>query len=166
MTTLVLLPPHSDVTAAWPQRLAAEVPGLRVLRPETSELAAEALRTADAAYGALPAELLRHAGRLRWLQAPQAGPDPGFYHPALIEHPVQVTNMRDTYTDHVATHTLALVLALCRGLPRYVRRQAIALWEPDWDPGAVVSLSEATALVVGVRALGTELGRLLHAFGV
>jgi phosphoglycerate dehydrogenase-like enzyme len=165
VTTLVLLPPHSDVTAAWPQRLAAEVPGLRVLRPDTPELAAEALRTADAAYGALPPDLLRHAGRLRWLQAPQAGPGRGFYHPALVEHPVQVTNMRDTYTDHVAAHTLALVLAVARGLPRYVRDQERARWAPDRDPKAVLVLGEAIALVVGVGAVGAEVGRLLSAFG-
>ena len=165
MTTLVLLPPHDDVTAAWPQRLTAEVPGLRVLRPETPELVAEALRTADAAYGALPAELLRHAERLRWLQAPQAGPGRGFYHPALVEHPVQVANMRDTYTDHVAAHTLALVLAVARGLPRYVRDQERARWAPDRDPKAVLVLGEATALVVGVGAVGAEVGRLLAAFG-
>ncbi|WP_433015226.1 D-2-hydroxyacid dehydrogenase [Kribbella sp. CA-294648] len=165
MSLLVLVPPQRDSTADWPERLMAAVPGLTVVRP-AAEDAAEALRTADAAYGVLPVELLRATTRLRWLQAQQAGPPPGFYYPELIAHPVVVTNMRDTYTDHVATHTLALVLAMCRGLPRYVRRQAIALWEPDWDPGAVVSLSEATALVIGVGALGTEIGRLLHAFGV
>ena len=110
MTTLVLLPPPDPATAAWPERLSSEVPGLRVLRPETPEQVVHALRTADAAYGALPADLLGHAERLRWLQAPQAAPPPGFYHQALVEHPVQVTNMRDTYTDHVAAHTLALVL--------------------------------------------------------
>ena len=165
MTTLVLLPPHSEATAAWPQRLTAEVPGLRILRPETSEQAAEALRSADAAYGVLPAELLRSADRLRWLQAPQAGPDRGFYHEALVEHPVQVTNMRDTYTDHVATHALALVLAMSRGLPRYVRDQERSRWAPDREPGAVLALSEATALVVGVGAVGAEVGRLLAAFG-
>jgi phosphoglycerate dehydrogenase-like enzyme len=73
--------------------------------------------------------------------------------------------MRDTYTDHVAAHTLSLVLALCRGLPRYFRDQQSAAWNPDWDPAAIVSLSEAKALIVGVGALGTEIGRLLHAFG-
>jgi phosphoglycerate dehydrogenase-like enzyme len=165
MTTLVLLPPHAEATAAWPQRLAVEVPDLRILRPETSEQAAEALRSADAAYGMLPAELLRSAERLRWLQAPQAGPDPGFYHAALVEHPVQVTNMRDTYTDHVSTHTLALVLAMARGLPRYIRDQERSRWAPDREPGAVLALSEATALVVGVGAVGAEVGRLLAAFG-
>lgn len=163
--TLVIVPPHQDETATWPQRLADTVPGLRVLRPDTAEEAAVALREADAAYGALPEELLAHAERLRWLQAPQAGPPAGFYHPKLIEHPAVVTNMRDTYTDHVATHTMALVLALARGLPRYVREQARSTWAPDWDPGSVIAMAESTALIVGVGAIGKEVGRMLAAFG-
>lgn len=163
--TLVLIPPQRDSTADWPERLMASVPGLTVLRP-SAEDAAEALSTADAAFGVLPIELLAATTRLRWLQAQQAGPPPGFYYPELVAHPVVVTNMRDTYTDHVATHTVALVLALCRGLPRYVRDQQTATWNPDWDPEAILSLSEATALIVGVGALGTEIGRLLSAFGV
>ncbi|MEU7863235.1 D-2-hydroxyacid dehydrogenase [Nonomuraea sp. NPDC049141] len=164
-TTLVLLPPHDPATESWPDRLGQAVPELVVRRPRTREEAADALAEADAAYGTLPPDLLAHAGRLRWLQAPQAGPPPGFYHPALVAHPVRVTNMRDTYTDHVAAHTLALVLALARGLPRYAREQARANWAPDWDPDAVLALSEATALVVGVGAIGAEVGRLLAAFG-
>jgi phosphoglycerate dehydrogenase-like enzyme len=125
----------------------------------------DALHTADAAYGVLPAELLAVATKLRWLQAPQAGPPPGFYYPELVAHPLVVTNMRATYTDHVAEHTLALVLSLTRGLPRYIQDQSRAEWNPDWDPTSVVPLSEATALVIGVGAVGAEIGRLLAAFG-
>lgn len=163
--TLVMVPPHQDGTATWPERLARAVPDLRVLRPETDEETRAALPEADAAYGALPEDLLAHAERLRWLQAPQAGPPPGFYHPALIAHPVEVTNMRDTYTDHVATHTMALVLALARGLPRYVREQQQSNWAPDWNPDSVLALAESQALIVGVGAIGAEVGRLLAAFG-
>lgn len=163
--TLVMVPPHHDDTASWPRRLAEAVPGLRVLRPGTVAEAAVALREADAAYGALPEDLLVHAGSVRWLQAPQAGPPAGFYHPRLVEHPLQVTNMRDTYTDHVATHTMALVLALARQIPRYVRAQARSEWAPDWDPASVLSLAESSALVVGVGAIGREVGRMLSAFG-
>jgi phosphoglycerate dehydrogenase-like enzyme len=163
--TLVMVPPHEAATDGWAERLARAVPGIVVRRPETAQAAEAALRDADAAYGRLPESLLRHAGRLRWLQAPQAAPPPGYYHQALIEHPVTVTNMRDTYTDHVAAHTLALVLALARGLPAYVRDQTRARWAPDWDPGAVLPLAEAHALIVGAGAVGAEVGRLLAAFG-
>lgn len=165
MTRLVLVPPQQESTADWPQRLMSDVPGLTVLRPAVDDAAA-ALTTADAAYGVLPPELLAVCTRLRWLQAQQAAPPPGFYHPELVAHSVQVTNMRATYTDHVAEHTLAMVLALTRGLPRYVRAQQHADWQPDWDPGSVVPLSEATAVIVGVGAVGAEVGRLLAGFGV
>lgn len=163
--TLVMLPPQRAELADWPRRLEQAVPQVRVVSPETPEAAAEALRSAEAAHGRLPAELLRHATRLRWLQAPQAAPPPGFYHPELIAHPVTVTNMRDTYTDHVAHHTVALVLALARDLPRYVRDQGRARWEPRLGPGSVLAMAQASALVVGVGAIGAEVGRLLAAFG-
>lgn len=161
---LVMVPPQRDSTADWAARLMSAVPGLTVVRPAMEDAAYE-LATADAAYGVLPVRLLAATTRLRWLQAQQAGPPPGFYYPELVAHPVQVTNMRDTYTDHVAAHTLGLVLALCRGLPRYLRDQQVAAWNPDWDPAAIVSLTEAKVLIVGVGALGTEIWRLLEAFG-
>lgn len=163
--TLVMVPPHAEATAGWPTRLTRAVPGLRVLRPDSEAETTRALAEADAAFGTLPPELLRHAPRLRWLQAPQAGPPPGFYHDELLAHPVEVTNMRDTYTDHVATHTLALVLALARGLPAYVRAQAAGSWAPDRDPASVWPPAGATALVVGAGAVGAEVGRLLAALG-
>ncbi|MFF1762773.1 D-2-hydroxyacid dehydrogenase [Streptomyces sp. NPDC058266] len=163
--TLVLVPPAPQETRTWPERLVQAVPGIDVLVPRGPEDVAAALGRADAAYGALTPELLAAADQLRWLQAPQAGPPPGFYHPSLVRHPVQVTNMRDTYTDHVAAHTLALVLALARQIPRYVRDQSAAHWAPDWSDGAVVALGEARALVVGTGAVGAETGRLLAAFG-
>ncbi|MFJ2195709.1 D-2-hydroxyacid dehydrogenase [Streptomyces violaceusniger] len=163
--TLVLVPPLPDETRSWSDKLMEAVPGIEVLCPQGPEDVGAALGRADAAYGTLTPELLGMAGNLRWLQAPQAGPPPGFYHPALVRHPVQVTNMRDTYTDHVATHTLALVLALARQLPHYVREQAAANWAPDWSDGGVLPLGEARALVVGTGAVGAETGRLLAAFG-
>ncbi|GAA0612824.1 D-2-hydroxyacid dehydrogenase [Kribbella sandramycini] len=157
--TLVLLQPATPETADWPGRLEAALPGLRVVRE------VEALPEADAVYGVLPAELLATCRQLRWLQAPQAGPAPEFYYPELVTHQVVVTNMRDTYTDHVAAHTLALVLGMARGLPRYVRAQQSATWAPDWDPGSVLVLGESRVLVVGAGAVGAEIGRLLSEFG-
>jgi phosphoglycerate dehydrogenase-like enzyme len=163
---LVMLPPQSDQTRRWARRLADEVAGVRVSCPEDAEEATAELADADAAYGTLPPDLLRHAGRLRWLQAPQAGLPPGYFHAELQAHPVVVTNLRATYTEHVATHALAMVLALVRGLPRYAARQARREWDADWNPGSVLHLPEAAALVVGVGAVGGEVGRLCAAFGM
>jgi phosphoglycerate dehydrogenase-like enzyme len=162
---IVMLPPQSEQTERWAAKLAEEVPGVTVSRPADERAAAAELADADAAYGTLPPGLLRHAPGLRWLQAPQAGPPAGYFYPELRDHPVQVTNLRATYTDHVATHAVAMVLALARGLPRYAAQQARREWRPYWDPAEVLHLPEATVLVAGVGAVGAEVGRLCAPFG-
>src|SRR5437667_41624 len=90
-TTLLMLPPQTTTTRAWATRLAGAVPQIAVVVAETEHDAARAVRHADAAFGTLPDALLRDAGRLRWLQAPQAAPPAGYYSSALIAHPVFVT---------------------------------------------------------------------------
>jgi phosphoglycerate dehydrogenase-like enzyme len=161
---LVVLPPQTDSSREWARRLASDVPEAAVVVAEDAAEAARVLPDAEAAFGTLPRELLVRAPRLRWLQAPQAGPPAGYYYPELVDHPVVVTNLRGTYTDHVATHAVAMLLALARNLPDYVRRQTGHEWAPL--PAAdVLHLPRATVLVVGVGAVGTEIARLLAPFG-
>jgi phosphoglycerate dehydrogenase-like enzyme len=126
-TTLMMLPPQTPTTRAWAARLAAAVPDLSVVVAETEPDGARAVGDADAAFGTMPDALLREARRLRWLQAPQAAPPAGYYTPALIAHPVVVTNFREIYNDHIGAHIMAFVLAFARGLhyciPRQLRRE-------------------------------------------
>jgi phosphoglycerate dehydrogenase-like enzyme len=165
MTTFVFLPPRTAGIIAWAERLARDVPELTVLAVEDEAEAAAVLEQADAAYGALPGPLVAKAARLRWLQAPAAGPPAGFYNTELVRHPVVVTNMRGTYTDLVATHAVALLLALSRGLPTFFSRQARRQWQPRPDPDTILYLPDATVLIVGLGAVGSEVARLLAAFG-
>src|SRR6267142_881096 len=74
MPSIVMLPPQTGTTRAWAARLGEAVPQLSVVVAADGEQAARALAGAEAAYGTLPAALLKHATRLRWLQAPQAAP--------------------------------------------------------------------------------------------
>jgi len=157
---MVLLPP--GVLEHWPAAIREAVPGVEVVvaAPET---AAAALSDADAAFGTLTPDLLAAAPRLRWLQAPAAGPPAGYYHRELIEHPVTVTNFREIYNDHLGAHILAFVLAFARGLHVYFPRQQARNWQPGFTP---VHLPEATAVLIGVGGIGAETARLLAAFGV
>src|SRR5436309_13553155 len=98
-TTLLMLPPQSDKTRAGSKGLQEAVPSLTVVVAETDADAARAIGNADAAFGTMPDALLARAGRLRWLQAPQAAPPAGYYTPALIAHPAVVTNFREIYND-------------------------------------------------------------------
>lgn len=166
MTTLLMLPPQTVTTRAWAARVAAEVPQLSVVVAEDEADAARVIADADAAFGTMPAALLAKAGRLRWLQAPQAAPPAGYYYPALIEHPVAVTNFREIYNDHISAHVMAYVLAFARGLHHYLPRQARREWKREPNDTGVVHLPDATMLIVGVGGIGAETARLAAAFGM
>lgn len=161
MFQMVLLPPY--VEPDWPDRLAEAVPGCRAEVFERPEDAAEAIVTADAAYGTVPPELFELAERLRWIAAPLAGLGPDWFHPALVRSDVAVTNMRGIYNEHLAGHLLGFVLAFSRRFDVFLPQQAAHVWKRG-EP--MIDLASSTALVVGVGGSGAEAGRLCKAFGM
>jgi phosphoglycerate dehydrogenase-like enzyme len=166
-TTMLMLPPQSEKTRAWATRLKEAVPALAVIVAESEADAARAIGDADAAFGTMPDALLGKAARLRWLQAPQAAPPAGYYTPALIAHPVVVTNFREIYNDLIGAHIMAFVLAFARGFHQYFPRQVRREWRPEGgEDSGVVHLPDATALIVGVGGIGSEAARLMAAFGM
>src|SRR5882724_9055519 len=165
MTTLLMLPPQTTITLSWAARVAATLPELTVVVAEDEAHAAREIGRVEAAFGTPSPSLLRQAGRLRWLQAPQAAPPAGYYHDDLIRHPVVVTNFREIYNDHIGAHIMAFVLAFARGFHTYLPQQLRREWKrtPSED-GGVIHLPEATALIVGVGGIGAEAARLMDAF--
>jgi phosphoglycerate dehydrogenase-like enzyme len=164
---LVMLPPQTEVFRNWATRLAAAVPEVQVVVAEGMQQAQHEIVDADAAFGALPLDLLKRAGRLRWLQAPQAAPPAGFYYPELIAHPVVATNFREIFNDHIGAHIMAFVLSFARGFHRYIPQQTRREWsKAEQEDGDVVHLPDATALIVGVGGIGAEAARLAAAFGL
>jgi phosphoglycerate dehydrogenase-like enzyme len=167
MPTLVMLPPQSEKTRAWAARLKEAAPGLSIVVAETEADAARTIADADAAYGTISDALLARAARLRWLQAPQAAPPAGYYTPALIAHPVAVTNFREIYNDLIGAHIMAFVLAFARGFHLYLPRQLRREWRPEaGEESGVVHLPDTSALIVGVGGIGSETARLMAAFGM
>ncbi|HMN27147.1 MAG TPA: D-2-hydroxyacid dehydrogenase [Caldilineaceae bacterium] len=166
MLQLVLMPPQSEWTRSWVSRLEAALPDYVIVAPETDEEARTVIGDADAAYGWVPPDLLPLAHKLRWLHSAAIGPPAGYYYPALIEHPLVVTNPRGIYDDHISQHILMVVLALARGLPAYLAAQQQRRWDPDAHPGPALDLATATALIAGVGGIGHETARLCAAFGM
>ncbi len=165
-TQFLMLPPQNAKTREWGARLAAALPEIEVIVAEDRARAEQAIGAAEAAFGAIPPELLRQARRLKWLQAPQAAPPAGYYYPELVAHPVQITNFREIYNDHIGAHVMAFVLAFARGLQRYIPQQLRREWRKPAQNEGVVHLPEATALIVGVGGIGSEIARLCAAFGM
>ncbi|HXC29239.1 MAG TPA: D-2-hydroxyacid dehydrogenase, partial [Stellaceae bacterium] len=95
-----------------------------------------------------------------------AAPPAGYYYPELVAHPVEITNFREIYNDHIGAHVMAFVLAFARGLQRYIPQQLRREWNKPAQNEGVVHLPEATALIVGVGGIGSEIARLCAAFGM
>ncbi|MCC6174875.1 MAG: D-2-hydroxyacid dehydrogenase [Chloroflexi bacterium] len=166
MPKLVIMPPLDDLKRSFATRLPVDLPQYTVVAPETEDEARRELPDAEAAYGWISPDLLPLAGKLRWLQNPDAGPRPGYFYPALIEHSVVIANPRGIYNDHISQHVMMFLLALARGLPYYVEAQREHRWDPDARPRPALDLGEATALIVGVGGIGQETARLCDAFGM
>jgi phosphoglycerate dehydrogenase-like enzyme len=162
----VMLPPQSAITRDWAAKLAGQVPEVRVVVAEDADTAAREIVDAEAAFGWLSRDLLAKAGKLRWLQAPQAAPAAGYYYPELISHPLAVTNFREIFNDHISAHVMAFVLAFARGLHVYIPQQLRHEWKKPSEDLGVVHLPEATMLIAGVGGIGAETARLASAFGI
>ena len=166
MPKLIMMPPQNAELQDWAHRIHTELPIYDIVLPETDNQVSQHLPDADAVYGWVSPEQLPLAENLRWLQSPAAGPSPGFYYPALIEHPVVVCNPRGIYNDHIAQHIMMFVLALSRGLPYYMDAQRAGIWDKDARKHGYIDVAQATALIVGVGGIGQETARLCNAFGM
>ena len=158
---LVICPPNYQED--WPEKLQAAISGIDVQLCPTVGEAMEVIGDADAAFGDIVPELFERAKNLKWIACPQAGPRAGYYHQALIDSGVVLTNTREIYNDHISAHIMSLLLAFARGLQVYIPQQVQGEWRQGYD---TVYLPEATAMVVGVGGIGGETARLCSAFGM
>lgn len=178
---LVIFPAIDEVR----RQLVAETAGAKARVTNAPDLASAlaAMPTADAFFGKLTPQLLAAAPRLRWVQSPTASLE-HFLFPALIEHPCQLTNMRGIFSDVIADHVMGYVISFARNLHLYRDQQRSGRWEPIGSDGpalpdfaqgpGVVSpvdrahlhLADCTLGVVGVGAIGEEVCRRAHAFGM
>ncbi|MCW5746054.1 MAG: D-2-hydroxyacid dehydrogenase [Alphaproteobacteria bacterium] len=158
---MVLLPP--DMGRDWPDKIRRAVPGVEVTAYDSPAAAANAIVTADAAYGTVPRDLLARAKRLRWIAAPRAGLGGDWFYDELVNSPVVVTNLRGIYNESLAHHIMGFVLAFAHRFDHYLPQQRERAWKRG--PG-MLDLTHMTALIVGVGGAGAEAARLCAAFGM
>lgn len=171
-------------------RFALEEPHLGALRAAFPAVAfpvcatdgelAAAIGDADALIGggAVSAELLAAAPRLRWVQLPVAGVE-RMVTPAMLARGITITTFSGVTAPNIAEHLLAMMFAFARNLPVLVRQQDRHVWRegeaaPDpatrgasrtmWPP--VFELGGQTLGVVGLGAIGDALARRAHGVGM
>jgi len=99
-------------------------------------------------------EVLSKNPQLTWVQLPFAGVD-AFVD--ILDAPPTFTCAKGSYSQPVAEHALALMLALGRTIPERVRTNS-------WGEKFAVSLYESKVLIVGGGGITAELLRLLAPF--
>ncbi len=139
-------------------------PAELLLFSDHAEFAAQ-LRRCEVLYGRIRAGELRGAPHLRWVHAGSAGVD-GLPLGELAAAGVLLTNARGQHADAMADHALALLLALSRRLPAFVRAQARRSWQPAGEPGEPGELAGRRLGILGYGAIGQAIAGRAVAFGM
>ncbi len=149
--------------------LAANHPDIDFVEVEDNQGLAKALPGADALfvsnriYDADMAKIVREVGTdLRWIQFFTAGFDNGVKNGFPVG--VQVTNAAGIGAPMVATQAVALMLALARRYPMINERRAQEDWARDEISPTVVSLEDATLVIIGLGSVGREVARRAKPF--
>ena len=106
----------------------------------------------------------RKAPRLKWLHVFNAGVD----HPIFAEmlgRGVRLTTSAGSTAVPIAQTAIMGLLALARGLPRWLAAQRSRQWNPERE-NPPRDLQGQTAIVLGLGHIGTEVARLARALGL
>jgi phosphoglycerate dehydrogenase-like enzyme len=113
----------------------------------------------DVAMGAVPADALAVAKKLRWMQHTEAGVDTVLY-PALVQSPVVVTNMARMFAPAISETAVSMLLALTRGLVKdYIPNFAAKKYVADHN---LVEVDGLTMGFVGMGGLGQATATRAH----
>jgi phosphoglycerate dehydrogenase-like enzyme len=164
------------------EKIVAAAGSMTVVSAPSEVAALAEISDANAFFGKLTPELLAASERLRWVQSPTASLE-HFLFPALIEHPLTLTNMRGLFSDVIADQVFGYLLCFARNLHLYLRNQLEAHWAPVGGEEARSSsltgpcnvtaidlahrqLSGSTLGVVGLGSIGREIAHRAAAFGM
>lgn len=114
-------------------------------------------------YGSdIDSALLGQAVSLKWLMVASAGVDQ-IPLKEIAELDILVTNVSGIHKTPMAESVLGHMLALVRSIPDIYKLNETREWGSKFKSA---ELKGSTAIILGPGAIGSEIGRLLQAFGV
>ncbi|MBB5181826.1 phosphoglycerate dehydrogenase-like enzyme [Planomicrobium koreense] len=108
------------------------------------------------------AEDIEAARKLKWIMVASAGIEK-MPHEAIAARGITVSNVKGIHKTPMAESVLAHILSLKRSLSFIYESQQKGEWNRKTGSS---ELRGSTALILGPGAIGSEIGRLLQAFGV
>jgi phosphoglycerate dehydrogenase-like enzyme len=112
----------------------------------------------------LPAEAQDAADKLVWIQGGGAGME-SYLNESFRARNFVLTNASGVSAPNMAEHTIAMILAFARGIPRHVLANQKKVWRDETIESNDFELTDQVAFVVGTGAIGTEIAKRLRAFG-
>jgi phosphoglycerate dehydrogenase-like enzyme len=101
------------------------------------------------------------AKNLKWLHSFSAGVD-RVLKPEVLQSSVLVSNSSGIHRTPIAEHVIGFMLLFTRRFYQTFKNQENHIWNKD---DALGELRGKTVLIVGMGEIGTEIARLVHAFG-
>ncbi|MGH9720763.1 MAG: D-2-hydroxyacid dehydrogenase [Bryobacteraceae bacterium] len=133
-----------------------------VMATSPADLARE-ITDADAVIGGIARDLFPKARKLKWVQSYSAGVE-DYNWKEFVESDVVLTNCKIVQGPNIADHAMAMLLALTRGLNRYIPGKV----KEEWDRGGegLQELQDMTAVIIGVGGIGSQIAQRAHGFGM
>lgn len=132
---------------------------VRLSIPADSSALDQLLPDVDVIFGAINAEMLARAKKLRWLQATEAGVDRLLF-PELVASGVAVTNMQRVFAPAISESVIGMMMCLARGyvstyFPLFQQRA----WKPNRD---LLEMDGKTMGIVGMGGIGSATAYRAH----
>jgi phosphoglycerate dehydrogenase-like enzyme len=146
--------------------LTAASPRARIVAVEADSVLEE-IADADAFVGTIKPEWVRAGKNLQWVQSRSAGVESVLHLSGgndLRDSDIILTNNQIVQGPEIADHAMAMLLAMTRDLPRYLRQQSAEEWKST--PLNVFELNKKTALVIGMGGIGTQIAIRAWAHGM
>lgn len=125
----------------------------------------DSMKDADGFIGRIPPEVFATAGdKLRWVHSTGAGVETIVAQPAIVESDIVVTNGRGAHAPFVAEHTMALLLAVNRGLSMFALDKANHAYQAYGRGLTLNSLYGKTMLIVGMGNIGRAIAQRAKGF--
>lgn len=160
--------PRNDVIDA---AFLRDFPGIEVVKASNLDGLATALKGAAAlistnsAFTPEFAKTVRdNAGALKWIQFTTVGID--IADAAGLPPGLWLTNTGDVMQATLATHAIALMLAVQRGLHRFESARARRHWDRDGLAKHLAVPEGGTLVILGMGRIGQDVARKAKAFGM
>jgi len=157
--------PSWTLPAAQVGRIRAALPHAEVAHATTADELLREIQDADAALlTRIDTAQFAAATRLRWIHSAAAGVA-GLLLPEVRRSDVILTNSRGIHGFTMAEHVIGVAIALLRGLPAAIRRQATHQWTYI-EISSIKTLRGRHMVIVGLGAIGSEVARAASALGM